>query len=351
MLFNIWLTNRCNLKCPYCYVGVRQKEEMTNETKEKIVDFISLKSKIEKRKKEEKKHITILYFGGEPLLRFDLITFFTERIKEKITGIPIFFHMTTNGTLLTKEKIDYFKENKLPVTLSIDGLPEIHDYYRKFKNGKGSWAIIEKNIGILLKELPDSYARLTFTSQTVPYLRESVRFLVDLGFRNIKPVPDFFDPKWEDENFKILEKQTFQILEDYLKEYIHKDIEITFLKHKREIKKYGICDGGINEFYILPSGEIYPCNYVANKKEFCLGNVSEPTKVEIPLFLNLKTKRELCRGCAYFDFCESKRCTYLNFAMTGKPDEPNGFFCSYEKLLFKIAEKLKRSEIDEFFFK
>jgi uncharacterized protein len=351
MLFSIWLTNNCNLKCSYCYIGEKNGEEMKDETKEKIVDFISLKSEIEKRKKSERKHINIVYFGGEPLLRFDLITFFTKEIKKKIKGIPIFFHMTTNGTLLTKEIINYFKENQLPVTLSVDGIPEVHDYYRKFKNGKGSWATIEKRVGTLLKELPDSYARLTFTSQTVPYLRKSVRFLVDLGFKNIKPIPDFFDPQWTEENFKILEEQSFQILEDYLNKYNNKGIEITFLKHKYEIKNYGICDGGVNQFYILPNGDIYPCNYVAKRKKFCLGNVSEPMNLKTPLYLNAEPVRELCQGCVYFNFCESKRCTYLNYAMTGKMDKPNGFFCAYEKLIFKIANVLKRRESDEYTFK
>lgn len=130
-----WLTNiclnvtdACNLACRYCFVE-QHPHYMTYEIAEKAVYFIleNLKKKNKKFGTDEKAYIT--YFGGEPTLMWDeIIVPLTIWIRKN--NFPINLSITTNGTLLNKERIDFLKNNNVPILLSIDGAEETQNYNR-----------------------------------------------------------------------------------------------------------------------------------------------------------------------------------------------------------------------------
>ena len=121
-----WLTNiclnvtdACNLACRYCFVE-QNPHYMTYEIAEKTVHFIlnNLKKKNEKFKTNERCSIT--YFGGEPTLMWnEIIVPLTTYIRKN--NFPIDLTITTNGTLLNKERIQFLKDNNIFPLLSIDG--------------------------------------------------------------------------------------------------------------------------------------------------------------------------------------------------------------------------------------
>lgn len=121
-----WLTNiclnvtdACNLACRYCFVE-QHPHYMTLDIAKQAVHFIldNLEKKNKKFNKNDRASIT--FFGGEPTLMWDeIIVPLTNYIKEN--EFPINLGMTTNGTLLNKEKISFLKEHNFSILLSADG--------------------------------------------------------------------------------------------------------------------------------------------------------------------------------------------------------------------------------------
>ena len=141
------VTQRCNLRCSYCIYsedsnfGTRShsNKSMDIETAKKAVDFLFQHS-IDNDKP------AIAFYGGEPLLEFDLIKQTVEYAKKVFEGRELIFAITTNATLMSDEVIDFLIENKFSTTISMDGPKNIQDKNRKFANGKGSYDVLIKNL-------------------------------------------------------------------------------------------------------------------------------------------------------------------------------------------------------------
>ena len=135
-------TMRCNFNCFYCFEDGNKNSGIMNEKVENnLIKFISLH-------REQNIHIT--WFGGEPLLGFNKII----SICKKLHGANIKFtsDMITNGSLLNNSVIkDLDKLNLNYIQISLDGLANVHDKRRIFRNGKPSFNIIIENIRKLLE--------------------------------------------------------------------------------------------------------------------------------------------------------------------------------------------------------
>ena len=138
MVLNV--TNQCNLSCTYCYEYGEDKivdtengkkpKFMSEETARESVDFMLKESGANKVA-----HLT--FFGGETLMNFPVlkstITYARQRAAE--IGKEVDFSLTTNATLLRPEIIEFLAENRVGVTISIDGPKEMQDKFRVFNNG------------------------------------------------------------------------------------------------------------------------------------------------------------------------------------------------------------------------
>ena len=154
----------CNFACIYCCEeGIKDhKLYMDRETQEETLEFI-------KNNLDNKTKLKFDFFGGEPLLSMDMIRFFSNHLKTICNkkGIDLEFGMTTNGSLLTKNRAKELKT--LGVTnlkITVDGPAEIHNRYRPFKTGSPSFEVILKNIkdswDILNIELSGNYDENTW---------------------------------------------------------------------------------------------------------------------------------------------------------------------------------------------
>lgn len=144
------VTENCNLRCEYCiYSDKYPKDIKYSDLK---MDFDTAKLAIDEyfrlhSKREEyglNKTPNISFYGGEPLLNFELIKQCVEYIK-KIDSSTIFY-ITTNGTIMTDEITKFLSENNFIVTFSLDGNKENHDRNRIVINKIGTFDVIYKNI-------------------------------------------------------------------------------------------------------------------------------------------------------------------------------------------------------------
>jgi len=162
-MITLQVTQRCNLRCSYCvYSGDYHNREHTSkdmsfEVATKALDFAFTKSNASQR-------LSVSFYGGEPLIMFDLICNCVEYIEKQYSGRKYSFSITTNGTLLTKEIYSYLKEKDFNILVSIDGPKAIHDQNRKLRNGDGSFDRIISNLEDVESIDPESVNRIGISS-------------------------------------------------------------------------------------------------------------------------------------------------------------------------------------------
>ncbi|QUI23084.1 radical SAM protein [Vallitalea pronyensis] len=148
ILLNI--TNNCNMACSYCYY----QHEMDSHPGNMPID--TLEAIIKGLAESPFEEIEFIFHGGEPLIRQE--TFYEQSISLQETYLhnkTCFNYIQTNGTLLTDELLDMIVKHGFEVGISFDGPEHIHDHYRKFKNGKGSYKCIVENIHKLQQKKVD----------------------------------------------------------------------------------------------------------------------------------------------------------------------------------------------------
>lgn len=173
------LTQACNLQCDYCVYGPhysntpnRHNSRLSQEAAEKAIrEFLAHSNKI----------CTIGMYGGEPLLEYDLlchcVTYAEPIARER--GKVLRWIITTNGTLLTDEKVDFLTAHNFSIHVSIDGPQAIHDRNRKFHNGSGSYDMVIQNIERFAERYPNYTNRGLMMTLTPPLdFEASTKFFV-----------------------------------------------------------------------------------------------------------------------------------------------------------------------------
>lgn len=208
------ITDSCNLACKYCFV--QQKPHfITLDIAKQAVDWVvhNLEEKNKILTFNKKDNASISFFGGEPMLLYDeIIVPLVLYTEEKYPDL-VHFGITTNGTLLNDERIDFFKQHNFTLLLSIDGIKETQDFNRPQRNGEGSFNLVEKNIPYLLKHFPNTTFRATLYQPTIKYLYKNYQFAKDMGFKSIFLCPNSRE-KWTEENIEILKEELSKIFID-----------------------------------------------------------------------------------------------------------------------------------------
>ena len=188
------LTNQCNLSCQYCYEFGADKVA-TPDGKPKFMDFETAKASVEFLLEHSpgRRTVHITFFGGETLMNFPLLKKVVSYANQRAAGQGrlIDFSLTTNATLLTPAIIEFLSENRIGVTVSMDGPADLHDKLRVFANGRGSYDIIEPRVRALIlnhRTRPIT-ARVTLTSGVSDVVRIFRHLKNDLGFHEIGFAP------------------------------------------------------------------------------------------------------------------------------------------------------------------
>lgn len=147
------VTERCNLRCKYCIYQDDNADfhkfsehDMTFDIAKKAIDFTYART-------HDKFYIS--FYGGEPLLNFNLIKQSVEYARQLVKDRKLEFSMTTNAVLITEEIAKYLAENRFSVMVSLDGPEEIHNENRIFKDGTGSFEYVIRGLKLLLAVYKD----------------------------------------------------------------------------------------------------------------------------------------------------------------------------------------------------
>lgn len=348
------MTHDCNLRCEYCFASQGtyngEKAFLSFETGKKAFDYLVKNS-------GNRKNLEVDFFGGEPLMNFDVIKKLVDygRSLEKEYNKHFRFTVTTNGVLLDEEKMDYINENMDNVVLSIDGRKETNDRMRKTINKKGSYDLIVDNYKRFISKRgsKDYFARGTYTSNNLDF-SEDVKHMRELGFDKIsvEPVVAKDEEKYalKKEHVDILKKEYEKLAEYYIESYKSKDRRFQFFHFNIELEggpciyKRSIgCGAGTEYVAVTPSGDLYPCHQFVGNEEFIIGNVEEgiTNRALADKFKNVSVNdKPACRDCWAKYFC-SGGCHANAYNFNKDFTVPYDVGCELEKKRIECAIYIK----------
>lgn len=353
------IAHDCNLRCKYCFASTGDfgtgRKLMPLEVGKAAIDFLLEKS-------VGRENLEVDFFGGEPLMNFDVVKEIVSyaRSKEKEYGKNFRFTITTNGMLLTDDKIDYINQEMSNVVLSIDGRKEVNDRMRVRVDGSGSYDRIMDGYKKLVEKRGDKeyYVRGTYTKYNLDFA-EDVIHLYEAGFDQVS-----VEPVMEDESveYAITEKDLDRIYREYDKlvdrigDIKKKGEFINFFHFMIDldqgpcvIKRLRGCGSGNEYVAITPDGDIYPCHQFVGHEEYCMGSLEEGT-------FNEEIKKEFagthvyskpaCQDCWAKFYC-SGGCNANNYIYNGDIHKAYELSCKIQRkrlecaILMKVCETLE----------
>jgi len=295
------VTESCNFNCRYCIYSELYKDRRFHSRKsmpwniaQKAIDLLAKTS----RKLNER--VFLGFYGGEPLLRFAFIQQCVEYAKRQLDDHPYLFSITTNGSLLSDEIVDYLVENRFVITVSLDGPEEIHNKNRHFADGQGTFRQVIQGVEKLRQRGGNDYFKDYVNLSAVlspPY--------------NLEPLHNFFAnyPSWvrlssleyKPELYKdmmIHKANGWQRLAKAIKNHClsqnkSRDFRLAGLSlpyelfcrelrriHNRNVEPLqnscrvlGLCQPGRARAFVSCEGKIYVCERVEGNENMLIGNV------------------------------------------------------------------------------
>lgn len=363
------VSQQCNMGCKYCFAGqgeYGQKGKMTEDTALRAVDYFL------ERSEEKKQRMHINFFGGEPLLNFPVIQKTAEYVEEagRKKGIRISMGITTNGTILNDQILECLKKHYITVVVSIDGPKDIHDRWRKFRNHKGTYDTIVKNVRIMNEYLPKkAIARVTIAKGSPP-ISEISDHMKELGFITMVHSKMYDHPTCNSGDYyayksigmseselgdfnnttyntmeSIINNKNAESLSNFEKEIVMRKLQYT---DGRRPRRYN-CSACISLMAVGIRGEIYPCQRFIDMPSFKVGDVWNGLDGNrfADFFNGFDQNRKLCMKCWGRNIC-GRGCFRDAVRDNSRFGEPDNNSCSltlrdYEKQLYlqsKIREKM-----------
>lgn len=307
----LMVTEFCPLRCEYCYIKDRATmNEFPYEWMEKIKHMFTCFNKPR-----------LVFFGGEPLVKVDLIKKIVENYSNDFQ-----FQVVTNGCVNFHKFMDEVYEpyrNNFDVQISWDG----NTTTRPFVNGDKTYESVYSNIIEELEKGRILVGRAVLNEDSVKCFYQTFDTYRMLN-RKYKFGGDFtiaHQPSFKESYAKNLYNQTKMIFQS-IREDFHKDerlyipdLLLKIITNIIEQKEVISCDIGTH-VVIKPNGDIYPCTILSQQDErFKLGNLN--TNVDTEIITDLRYKSKCQKDCAFKSLCDGG-CRYeriINF--------PNNWKC------------------------
>lgn len=369
-MITLQVTQNCNLRCKYCvYSGsyinrTHMNKRMSVETAFKALSFYHEHS-------YNSNSISIGFYGGEPLLEFDLIKKCVEKAEYLFNGKSIQFHMTSNATLLDVDKIKFLREHEFNLTISLDGPKHIQNKNRIFADGnKGTFDIIMEKLKMVKEVCPEFLNSISFNAvidlkQDVSCTSEffmTYDLVKEIGVsgnyvdsNNLKDkdsecvVPEFYAVS----NYDVF-KVYLSSCTDLLKKNRNSLYSFHIAAIKNQIKERcvykannnlydcpgGQCLPGIQRLFVNVDGLLFPCERVNESSEaMCIGDIYNGFDIDkSKALLNVfKLSEKECKNCWCHKLCEL---CCGKAEMNGRLDKNKRLsFCEMSK--YSVEENIK----------
>jgi uncharacterized protein len=373
LLLNV--TESCNLRCVYCvYSGLYDfRRTHTNEVMSAEVAHRAIERFVEDTRMTPYNYVS--FYGGEPLLHFDRVLDMIDHYRSICPDKRTTFHIDTNATLLSRHIMDRVIEDDLYLQISLDGPKEIHDRYRVFRNGAGTFDTIMKNMHAI-RGIDDQYYRgrigISLTIAPPYRLAEIDEFFAEEDLPRAALMCNFVDPHDTDfyELYCDQERDMAELgrqLDDLKMSYIKARIEgreptplarglfdneiVRFHRRSRApmngfFPPNGICAPGVRRFFVSTPGDIFPCERVG--EAFKLGTVFEGIDQERAFGI---VDEYICQSEPICSSCWALRICGICFALAKRGDrldmERKGENCRLERLKQHAALQIYLSVMEQ----
>ena len=355
------LTNQCTMRCPFCFVD-REVTRMGYETMMKTAQFLIRNSEqcgVPPR---------MVFFGGEPTLEWDtLIVPITRYIREEYCK-PFVLSMTTNMTLLNEERVRFLVENQIQCLFSVDGGRETMTINRPMADGSDSFALVDRSIDLIVRNVPHTAARITLYEPTVGNFYKDLRYVESKGFRSVSVLPNLFSD-WSTGSVEAFKAQLVRYGDHLIESFRAGVTPAVFQQYGECFYKMmlaercagnglyqtlskcqacGKCGFGLGHHATMDyAGNIYGCLHpgpLTPESIFYLGNIEEGVDPERTVRLVRMCEEETpggldCPGCKLRHICD-RGCAPNNYICNGTFTTPPAMFCHYYRALMDDAQRV-----------
>jgi uncharacterized protein len=337
------LTDRCNLRCSYCYLP-HVREDMSHETGRAAIDA-TFRSAIANGFKQVK----LKYAGGEPLLHFSLIVdlhhyaqSLAEQYELSLEGVVL-----SNSTLLTVEMVKTLKSLGLGLMISMDGLGQYHDAHRSYASGRGSFADVAEAVDLALANGLTPNVSVTVSTRTADGLADVMAWILE------RDLP--FSLNFYRENELSTSREDMQLDEEKVINGMLAAFKVIEHNLPRRPFLSGIIDRadlsaphthtcGVGQNYLVfdQNGQVAKCQ-MHIRKPITTVHVTDPLAViradQIGIQNLSVEEKDGCKTCEWKHWCTGG-CPLATYRATGRYDvkSPN---CNIYKALFPEALRLE----------
>jgi uncharacterized protein len=299
---------------------------MSFETAKKAIDFFLTRN-------QELSEVVIGFYGGEPLLEFSLIKKCVEYANKQVEGKKTRFSVTTNGTLLTDQVVDFFKKHDFILSISLDGSKEEHDASRKYVSGEGTFDTIIKNIERIHIRYPEYKNRIQVLTTINPHMNlgcvleyfKASEVIADnmIQFNQMKENNLVKSIDYDKNHYRVRNYEYIKALLHMIGKLDRKHVSPLLIKSLSEVKRRrellknrfemanvihhgGACNLGVRRLFVRVDGSLFPCERVNEALDyFKIGTLDTCFDIEqINKILNIgKLTENECKGCWALRLC------------------------------------------------
>jgi len=301
------ITEKCNLRCRYCAYSGTYYFERTHS--DKVMPLPIAKKAVDSfwshSRDCEKVHIS--FYGGEPLMCFRRLKEVIEYVRSLDWGErQLFLHVDTNGTLLNEQIARFFIENDVYLQVSLDGPKDIHDRFRVYADGSGSFDKVMENLDRIRAIDPEYFElKVAFAAAMVPpydLVRVCAFFGSEPFAQNVVTANTLME---HDTSFyeqyasgleSMLDSSTQSLRSQYIEHRVGGTHPPNYLRSfydqvmviiarrafsplGRFAKPNGICIPGVRRVFVSADGCYYPCEKTIGS-DFKLGNVERDIDID-----------------------------------------------------------------------
>lgn len=324
------VTQGCNLRCKYCiYSEDVNKQQRTHSNRRMNWDIAKASIDFLYKHSVDSDKVNVGFYGGEPLLEISLIEQSVAYAKKIFDGKEVSFSITSNGTLLDDNIINFLVRENINLLISLDGPKEIHDRSRIFADGSGSFDTVMQKIKRIKTIAPDYAKKLSFSMVMDPRndfdcINEITFSMDDMNEHSV--VASIVDTDYDDKNLSFSEeylwKSAYQNFLAILAMYnrypaekvsviskniigtLHKNLKLSLasgILQSSDVPS-GPCIPGQLRLFVDTSGRLFPCERVSeNSKAMSIGSLETG-------FLIHKAERLLNVGSITEDACRKCWC-------------------------------------------
>ncbi len=361
------VTESCNLACRYCFLGNGDKNYINNnimmseKTADKAISYFAKQTRSNMSMFDDEKEI--IFYGGEPLINYKIIKYIIQRCKyyqeNGLLTKNLVFSMITNGTLLDNEQIDFFLQNNVNISISIDGANEISNKERIYKNGKPVFNDILSSIDRISKRKIPFGLSITLTEDSIKSIDSMLNMINNYNIKSIS-----FNILFKTDGF-IIDKDYYQKVTQFIIDFYKKAKTKGIYENRIMRKVNAFVNSKIylsdcaatsgSQIVIKPNGDVGICHGCMDNDKSIMANIDSDEEIcNNPIIIEWSKispiNKKSCLDCIALGICGGG-CP-VNAANTSETKDINEIdkgFCIFTKnvlqfLIDDLYRLLKKSE-------